>query len=255
MELTDLDLDLGSLGGVPSRRGRKKSPLSVEVIGEITEAEALDLLSLPSVDSAVNHIQRLKTSHHNLARLISEGRSDVEASSITGYTPVRIRQLKEDPAFQELLNYYSSQVEEVYVNVHQRLATFGQDILEELQTRLENDPNGFTVRELKELMAESLDRGGYGKTSTQVHTLDSNVTDLLAAVKEEVRSRQNGRVTPLDAKARAPEDQGPAAGGGLVIEAEVHSPSPKVERIEGQGPRLSAANWNPPQKDGGDNPE
>src|SRR5690606_32050564 len=96
----DLDLDLSGLGGIPSRRGRKPKPLDVQVIGEISEEEGLKLLSLPN-ESATNisSIQRLKTSHHHLARLVAEGRTDIEVSEITGYTPVRIRQLKADPAF------------------------------------------------------------------------------------------------------------------------------------------------------------
>lgn len=208
--LEDLDIDISDLS-IPPARGRRAIELNVSFAREVTLDDVAALVANPERGSLTPSLQKLKSSHHQLARLIAEGRTDADCHLITGYSVSRISLLKRDPAFADLVSYYSEQVTEVYVNVHQRLANVGLDALEELQERLEEAPEKFSHTELLAVMERTLDRGGYGPKSTQVHEVGTSVSSLLEAVKEEVRNRQNGRIKTLDATARPSEGRG--AGG------------------------------------------
>jgi hypothetical protein len=69
-----------------------------------------------------------------------------------------VSDLKNDPAFQELVSFYADEMNEVYVDVHQRMAALGTSILEELTERFEADPDKFTKRELLEMFTAMADR-------------------------------------------------------------------------------------------------
>ena len=47
-------------------------------------------------------LKKIRSSHHEAARLVALGKEPSEISLITGYTPARVIQLKHDPAFLEL---------------------------------------------------------------------------------------------------------------------------------------------------------
>ena len=93
-----------------------------------------------------------------LAKAVASGKSLLECSRMTGLTVGRISNLKNDPAFQELVSYYAEELHEVFVNVQERMAALGTSVLEELQERFENDPEKFTKRELLELFTTMADR-------------------------------------------------------------------------------------------------
>lgn len=140
------NIDLGPNQG--RRRGGKKG-LMWEFIRILSAPQDLSLLSntLPAPRATLSQIRH---SHHHLARLLSEGKSNHEASLQSGYAPSYISILKTDPSFQELVTYYSSQQEQVFVDVLDRMRVLGLNTLEELQTRLETDPDSYSLRELME---------------------------------------------------------------------------------------------------------
>jgi hypothetical protein len=72
-----------------------------------------------------------------------------------------------DPAFQELLAYYATQKEMVLVDVWQRMRQLGLHSLDELQERLENEPEGFTKRELMEMAKLMLIDGSNAKSTSE----------------------------------------------------------------------------------------
>lgn len=202
LELSDLDLDLSGIT-IPPARGARRAEVQVSYVGEITREDVALLVANPIRDVTTPIIQRLKTSHHHLARLLAEGRSQAECHLITGYSISRISLLRDDPAFQELEAYYAAQVREAYVNVHERLASLGLDVLEELQERLEAKPESFSHKELESLLGTTLDRAGFGPKSTQVHELGgAALASLVEDAVKEVRERENGRIKTLDATAR-----------------------------------------------------
>ncbi len=203
--MSDDDLDgynLDNLGlRAPPSRGAPRSKLFYTYERDLDEGDVSTLLSNPAREVTTPSIQKLKQSHHTLARLLAEGTTQVEAAAITGYSLSRISVLKLDPAFCELLVYYSSQQKEIYLNVHQRLASLGLDALEELHDRL-NDPSQppMSNKELQDLVALSFDRAGYGPRSTKVNEFKFSLDGLLEAVKEEVSERSLGSIKTLDAR-------------------------------------------------------
>ena len=134
----------------PARGGRKaKKAVLWEVLRPLRVPEDLPLLSQTLPAQRAN-LTQIKHSHHQLARLIAEGTDQSECSLITGYSPSYITVLKSDTTFNELISYYASQREQVFVDTIERMRTLGLNTLEELQSRLETDPTAFSNRELME---------------------------------------------------------------------------------------------------------
>lgn len=138
-------------------------------------------------------VARLRSTHHLLARVIAEGKSNEAASALTGYSPGRITMLRADPAFNELVQYYHAQVEDLFANIQDRIAALGVAALDELQERLEASPESFSITQLQKLSESLLDRsiapakgaakGGVGPTAVSVKInfvgqSDTNLLDL-----------------------------------------------------------------------------
>jgi hypothetical protein len=153
--LDDDSLDFNDpLGLGPARGGRKTAkPLEVEVVRELTPDD------LPSLRQGFAPSQRslttIRHSHHQLAQLLARGTTQSDAALITGYSPSYISVIKDDPAFAELLSHYASVSEEKFADVLERMRSLGLSTLDELQSRLELEPENWSARELME-MAELL---------------------------------------------------------------------------------------------------
>lgn len=150
-------IDLGALS-LGSARGRKPTEHGFAVVRELTEADIPLLLMPEALGSKTPAVQKMRQSHHALARLLAEGRKGVECSAILGISQSRISILRQDPAFQELVEFYSKQKDEIYLDVHQRLAGLAVDTLEEIHERLGEDPDSFSNKELLMVAEMALDR-------------------------------------------------------------------------------------------------
>lgn len=111
-------------------------PLTAVVVRELREDE------LPEGPRGVSPtpIKKLRDTHHALARCIAAGMRDVEASAVTGYSQSRISILKSDPTFVGLVAFYRENVNGLYFDLHERMATFAGDLLTELRERFEDNP-------------------------------------------------------------------------------------------------------------------
>lgn len=143
---------------ITSARGRRPTPVSVHFVRELTGADAAMLLEPAPLGARPPSILQLRNSHHQLARVLAEGVAHEEASAITGYSSSRISILLDDPMFAELVEYYRENKTAQFIDVQKRLAAFGMSCVDELQERLESDPNKFTRKELKEMAEFALDR-------------------------------------------------------------------------------------------------
>jgi hypothetical protein len=147
--------------GAPKGRGRPAPrPVNMTMLRELDEGDLPDLLN-PPPQPQVTTIARLRHRHHSAARLLAEGRKPQEVALITGYSFGHINGLQSDPAFEELVHYYSTQLDAKYINVHERLAALSAAAVEELQDRMETAPDKFTKRELLEVASMALDRTGF----------------------------------------------------------------------------------------------
>lgn len=216
-----MELDLDDLIKIGSARGKKASPLAMRVVRELNEGDRAELENPSPKGVEIQQIAKLRHTHHMLARLLAQGTPPGEASLITGYSPSRISVLQRDPAFAELLTYYKTQTEQVYLNVHERMASLGMATVDELQERLESDPEAFSNRELMELAELLLDRtvappkgakgqagggGGAAPVTVKIEFKQSQAPQLESGT---------GTGTYIDLEVGEPVEA-PPAGGGLL---------------------------------------
>ena len=134
---------------VSDGRGRRASPpLAVEVVRSLG-ADDLPLPPSARTDSSV--ITVMRSQHHRIAQLLAKAVDQHEVALITGYSAAYISRLKASPAFEELLAYYSTQREQIFIDVLERMKALGLATLEELQARLADEPEAWTKRELLEM--------------------------------------------------------------------------------------------------------
>lgn len=134
-----------------ARGGRRASaPLMLEV-ARVLEPGDLQALG-GAVAAPAQRLLQIRHSHHQLARLLCEGREQAEVSLLTGYAPSYISSLQNDPAFAELLTYYAIQREQVFIDTVEALKGLGLNTMAELQRRLEEAPEKFSNREIMEAL-------------------------------------------------------------------------------------------------------
>ena len=141
----------------PPGRGRRPAPLFYNVTRHLNETDIAELWNAQRENTGPK-IKALRYNHHVLAKAVASGKSGIECSNLTGMSQTYISLLKNDPAFQELVSFYADEMNELYVDVHQRMATLGTSILEELTERFEADPDKFTKRELLDMFTAMADR-------------------------------------------------------------------------------------------------
>ncbi len=136
---------------LPSSKGRRKAQLGLEFVRELTEEDLPKLESSEGAGLSAPAVRRLRHSHHQLAQVLAKGVEETEASAITGYSRSYISILKHDPSFSELMASYERMRDEIFVRALERMNSLGLSSLDELQARLEEDPQGWSRRELMEL--------------------------------------------------------------------------------------------------------
>ena len=143
----------------PPGKGRRPAPITYGPPRALTESDIASMWDhAGSGQKGVPRIKTLRYNHHLLAKAVASGKSLLECSQLCGLTVARISDLKNDPAFQELVSFYAEELNEVYVDVHQRMAALGTSVLEELSERFESEPEKFTKRELMDLFTTMADR-------------------------------------------------------------------------------------------------
>lgn len=160
-------------------------------------------------------IAKLRTTHHELARLLSLGLKDVEVSRVTGYSQAWISTLKTNPMFQELLSHYMAQRDEVVVDVGRRLQGLSITAIELMQEKLLDKGDSLTMKELAQVAELGLDRTGYGKTATQVNVSVPAAT--LDAIKAQVKAEHSGRVLSRNSQPQLIEGTVRAADVGTEL--------------------------------------
>lgn len=213
-------------------RGRKSIPVMAEDAGELSVEDLLRASSLPHEKSGPV-VLNLRQSHHHIARLIAKGAKTNEISALTGMTPPRISTLKSDPAFKELVEYYTDmdekQYEDARADMHQRLAQLGFDTIEILHEKLLDDPTQFDNKMLLAIVEASADRTGHGKTSTVNHDHAHSLSPhTIAALKQ---SANEGR--PL-----AEADRGALLRLAADRTAQINSEAIEADWSEGGGSSL-----------------
>lgn len=163
------------------------APPTMEPLGEIAVSD-LALLS-EEKGSRPPPLKRLRDRHHALARVLASGKSEAEAAAIVGYDISRVSILKNDPAFNELLEFYRADVNRAYASMHEQLAGLSLDAVTELRERLEEAPEKLSVAQLVELTKMGADRTGFGPSQKVEQNVNINLASRLEEARRRVRER------------------------------------------------------------------
>lgn len=148
------ELDLGSARG--GLAGINKQPLTVSVIRPLGESDLPAITNPPPVAAPAPVVKSIRASHHKLAQLIAGGSPGAEISLLTGYSQSYISTLQGDPAFEELVAYYATQRDTIFIDAQERLRTLGLDATEKLQEHLHDPTKIWSHRELMEVIKMAL---------------------------------------------------------------------------------------------------
>lgn len=205
----DVDLDLSF-----RTRGRATVPVVATAVREVTEADLALLATEKGVRAPA--VQRLRDSHHMVARLLAEGQRPESVIAATGYSASRISILQADPAFQELVAFYRKEVDTAFADLQDRMASLALDVAAEIQDRLNDEPEEINTTQLMALLSLTADRTGHGVStkSTNVN-VNVNLGERLRAARERAASPLLPLPGPKPIQAPAP-----------IIEGEVISRGP-----------------------------
>lgn len=160
-----------------------------------------DMLVLQKPRPVQNRPKALRETHHRLARMVAAGLRVEEILNLTGYSYNRLLQLKQDPAFQELVTQYRGKVDEAWVRSQDEVQETAAELIRRGLRQVEAhydeaDESGelIPLRTLVTVSADLMDRFGYGKKTTQ-----RNENLDFAAMMEQI-ARQSGRSNVIDAK-------------------------------------------------------
>lgn len=175
-----------------SRKGGDINPTRVLGVRALTR-EDLAQLQLPAVIRSTT-VKAIRESHHDVARLLVSGLSNIEVAEHTGYSLNRIVQLKASPAFQELMATYRGVVNDAWAATHDAaystIARSTRKAWRQVEEHLdEADETGekIPLKTLLAVAADGSDRVGFMKKSSQ---LNVNV-DFAKRLEEAIaRSKQ-----------------------------------------------------------------
>ena len=152
----------------------------------------LEVLRQPCAKTS---IKTLRDSHHRIARLVAIGKNNLEVAAEAGMSIGRISQLRQDPAFMNLVADYRAEVHEIWKDHVDHMAEMAVTnmvraeslIGDQLAQAQEEGADPIPLRDLARITADRMDRFGYGK-----HTTALNVNVGFAARLEQAihRSRK-----------------------------------------------------------------
>jgi hypothetical protein len=177
----DLDLDIRT-------KGRATIPLTVRTVRPLCEADVAMLAS--ETGTKTSAVKRLSDRHHALARAIASGMPPGEAAIMCGYALSRVSILQADPAFRELLAFYREEKDRAFRSVQDKLAGMASDVLDELQTRIEDEPEKLTITQMLQIVTMAADRTGNGPSSTQNVNVNEGLARRLEAARQRVEDRR-----------------------------------------------------------------
>lgn len=181
-----MDIDLDGLG----LRTTGRATTLTYAVGAALQASDLELLKTEK-GSKAPAVKKLRERHHALARGLAEGMSPSECSAVFGYSASRISILQSDTAFQELIVFYSEAVRERYLDGHTAMKELHLDAAEEIRERLEDDPEGFSVGQLVDLMKVTADRTGFGPSTHSTVEVKHGLADRLDKARARLDAKRN----------------------------------------------------------------
>lgn len=177
-------------------------PLEVTHLTKLAEhAESGNVLGVEN-----QRLARIKHRHHRLAMMLAGGMRPDQAAMACGYHPSTISILCNDPMFAELLDLYSEGVQAEFRETIESMRNMTDELVAELEHRLETSPEQFTIGQLNELLKTFADRSGSGPSSTS--NINAQVVAVDGATLERIKAAAR-TARPVDRQVQrlAPESQ------------------------------------------------
>lgn len=141
---------------------------------------------------------RLRFTHHRLAQLLAGGMDETRAGRLCNYVPMRVSQLKADPAFIELMAYYKGAVDEEFADFVRTAADLSSDFLSLLQQQLDETPEKFTPQVALEAIKVLADRTGHAPVTKSIAV---NLNADMGTRLRTARERANGLMREVSSDA------------------------------------------------------
>ena len=131
---------------------------------ELTAEDLYRLVTEPKQAVALAPLQRLRASHHAIARYLASGKSAKETAILVGCTAQRVSDLTRDPSFNHLLDYYREQINESGIQDAERIQTklriAAETALDLVQDRLDDEMKNkeIPIGELRQIGSFGFDR-------------------------------------------------------------------------------------------------
>lgn len=214
------------------QRGPTSQPIP---IGQPVALKVEDLEKLKAKRHVPPTPQKLRDSHHMVARLTAAGNKPGEVAALTGYTRERITSLLASPAMEELVAQYRLKVDEAFVENQDTffaLATSNMlaaerhisDAIAEAEDAGELIP----IRTALAISRDAADRFGYGKKSQQTNINVDFASALEKAIARSGKTLEGGGATSSSV-------QGPPQGADRprhLLEPSVVGPANPPQRMQ-----------------------
>jgi hypothetical protein len=197
--------------------GLQPVPMVTCVIEGILEEEDLRELALgadpnqaePEQDDPTD-LKRIKERHHSVARMLASGLTQRMVASLCGYTESYLSVLLNNPAMQELCEFYRIQNGNAAQVMIEKLRSVGLQATEKLEQKLADDQ--LNNQELIATAKLGLDRGGLGPASKQHIVTEEHHFDHaeLQRLNRDARTRNAGYIVPASQVRGALTDQSAA---------------------------------------------
>lgn len=189
------------------RKGRPPKQVDIVSVSPLEEEDLQAMVKQGPAHGA--RISEMRASHHKVAQLMATGAKAVEIHAATGYSTITQYQLKESPAFKELLAHYVQRGEREALNLRGRFELIALDALELLEKELKKEELEIDPGTILKILETAADRCGFGKqSSVDVRNSHLHLTAAdLAAMKERQHARERGAVVHTSFASEAPEAQ------------------------------------------------
>lgn len=195
-------------------------------IGAIRELAREDL-ALLNETRPKPQLQSLRDNHHRVARAVASGISNGQAAALCGITIGRVSQLRQDPAFNELVAHYRGLLTADWIEGTDTVTEFLGSVRTKSLAMLEDklcaasENNEFLpTRELVAMAELGLDRTGYGKQS-KTFNVNADFASLLEAARQ--RSGRAKEINPSPPLSPIADTQSRDPQSVLVLD---HRPQP-----------------------------
>lgn len=150
----------------PTPTAAKSAELS-PAAARLRDALGLELSSGPvrgDEASAAPSGAVIRYHHHQIARLLAQGRKPADIAIATGYSAGYISNLKNhDPAFRQLIAHYEATLDAVMASAGEQLRALGEEAIAILKDRLISNPDDFPRSQLMELIELAFGKSGGAK--------------------------------------------------------------------------------------------